>query len=103
MNEFNALTDPISGASLHVTTHGGEAFLFNDRGELMQARLVPSGYQEISRTKLIEPTWPFAGRRVAWAAPAFAHRNVYARNDRELLCVSLAADSYRETDVGLSP
>lgn len=89
------VTDPINGASIHITEHGESAFLFNDRGELIQARLTPAGYEEISRTKLIEPTWPFGTRKVAWAAPAFAHRNVYARNDRELICVSLAANSYR--------
>ena len=29
------------------------------------------------------------------AAPAFAGKNVYARNDQELVCASLAANSYR--------
>lgn len=90
----NTVTDLINGASIHVTLHGDSAFLFNDRGELIQARLTPSGYEEISRVKLIEPTWPFGSRKVAWAAPAFAHQNVYARNDQELVCVSLAAHSY---------
>ena len=90
----NSVTDLGNGASIHVTLHGDSGFLFNDRGELIQARLSPGGYQEISRTKLIQPTWPFGGRKVAWAAPAFAHQNVYARNDQELICVSLAARSY---------
>jgi outer membrane protein assembly factor BamB len=91
----STVTDLINGASIHVTGHGDSAFLFNDRGELIQARLAPGGYEEISRTKLIEPTWPFGRRKVAWAAPAFAHQNVYARNDQELISVSLAASSYR--------
>jgi hypothetical protein len=89
------VTDPINGASIHVTLHEDSAFLFNDRGELIQAHLAPSGYEEISRTKLIEPTSPFGSRKLAWSAPAFAHRSVYARNDQELICVSLAANSYR--------
>lgn len=89
------VTDPKSGSSVHITRHGGMALLLNDRGELIQCRLAPARYEEISRVKLIEPTWPFSGRKVAWAAPAFARRNVYARNDRELVCVSLAASSYR--------
>jgi len=96
----NTVTDLINGASIHMTMHGDSAFLFNDRGELIQARLTLGGYQEISRTKLIEPTWPFGSRKVAWAAPAFAHQNVYARNDRELICVSLAANSYRTDKSG---
>src|ERR1051325_6917308 len=36
----------------------------------------------------------FGSRKVAWAAPAFARQNVYARNDRELVGVSLVANSY---------
>jgi outer membrane protein assembly factor BamB len=91
----SAVTELRNGASIHVTVHGDSAFLFNDRGELIQARLAPVGYREISRAKLIEPTSLFGGRKVAWAAPAFAHQNVYARNDQELICVSLAANSYR--------
>ena len=90
----NAVTDLINGASIHVTGNGNSAFLFNDRGELIQARLAPSGYEEISRTKLIEPTSRFGSRKVAWAAPAFARQNVYARNDQELISVSLAANLY---------
>lgn len=78
-----------------MTVHGDSALLFNDRGELIQARLALSGYEEISLMKLIEPTSPFGSRKFAWAAPAFAHRNVYARNDQEIICVSLAATSYR--------
>jgi hypothetical protein len=27
-----------------------------------------------------------------WSHPAFAHRCVYARNDKEILCASLAAE-----------
>lgn len=91
----NIVTDLMNGASIHMTLHGDSAFLFNDRGELIQAQLAPGGYEEISRVKLIDPTWPFGSRKVAWAAPAFAHQNVYARNDQELICVSLAASSYR--------
>jgi hypothetical protein len=41
----------------------------------------------LRRTKLIEPTSTFGSRKVAWAAPTFAHQNVYARNDQELICV----------------
>lgn len=91
----NAVTDLMNGASVHVTMHGDSAYLFNSRGELIQAHLRPDGYEEISRAKLIEPTSPFGSSKLAWSAPAFAHQNVYVRNDREVICFSLAAKSYR--------
>jgi hypothetical protein len=39
---------------------------------------------------LLEPTFPFAGRKVAWSPPAYANRQVFARNGKELICASLA-------------
>lgn len=66
-------------------------FLFNEKGDLIIARLSPSGYEEIDRAHLVEPTGTAAGRPVVWTVPAFANRSVYVRNDRELVCVSLAA------------
>ena len=67
-------------------------FLFNEHGELITARLTSEGYDEISRTKIIEPTNRLAGRPVVWMHPAFANRCVYARNDKEIICESLADD-----------
>jgi outer membrane protein assembly factor BamB len=70
---------------------GDRCFLFNEAGDLIIARLTPKGYQEISRMHILAPTNTMAGRPVAWMHPAFANRNVYARNDKEIVCVSLAA------------
>jgi outer membrane protein assembly factor BamB len=69
--------------------------LFNELGDLILARLTPKGYEEISRANILQPTntlAPPTGRRVIWSHPAFANRSVYARNDREIVCVSLAAE-----------
>jgi outer membrane protein assembly factor BamB len=69
--------------------------LFNERGALILAELTPKGYREISRANILEPTNTMAGprgRRVIWSHPAFANRSVYARNDREIICVSLAKE-----------
>jgi outer membrane protein assembly factor BamB len=96
----NSVTQLGSGASVHITFHGDSAFLFNDRGELIQAHLTPAGYDEISRTKIIEPTSLFGSRKLAWSAPSFARRNIYVRNDRELICLSLAAKSYKTSKHG---
>jgi outer membrane protein assembly factor BamB len=73
--------------------------LFNEMGDLILCRLTPEKYIEISRAKILEPTNSMAPsgmagvkRFVIWSHPAFANRCVFARNDREILCVSVAAD-----------
>jgi hypothetical protein len=73
-----------------LTPHGDRFFLFNEAGELIIARLDPSGYTEIDRTSIIVPDNTMAGRDVVWSHPAYAHQSVYVRNDRELVCISLA-------------
>jgi outer membrane protein assembly factor BamB len=85
------VTDLMTGASIHVTRNGDSALLYNERGELIRARLSPEGYQERSRARLIEPTYAFGGRKCAWSPPAYANRHVFARTDQELVCASLAA------------
>lgn len=75
-----------------LVRHEDRFFLFNEKGDLILARLTPKGYREISRAHLIEPTGQAAGRAVVWTFPAFARRHVYVRNDREIACFSLAAD-----------
>jgi outer membrane protein assembly factor BamB len=65
-------------------------FLMVDTGELVIARLSPSGYQELSRAKILETTNDAMGRTVVWSHPAFSNRCVFARNDKEIVCVSLA-------------
>ena len=74
-----------------IVKNGNRFFLWNEKGDLIIARLSPQGYQEISRAHLLEPTNRDAGRRVVWSHPAFANRCLYARNDQELIRVSLAA------------
>jgi hypothetical protein len=76
-----------------MVKNGERMWMFNERGELVIARLSPEGYTEISRAKLLEPTRVQLPQRggVCWSHPAFAHRHVFARNDDELVCASLAA------------
>jgi outer membrane protein assembly factor BamB len=77
-------------ANAFLVKNGDRFFLPNEKGELIIARLTPDGYEEISRAHLLEPTNTAAGRDVVWSHPAFANRSIYARNDKELVCVSLA-------------
>ncbi len=80
-------------STIHFVRNGDRVWMFNERGELIIARLSPQGYEEISRAALIEPTRDQLRQRggVCWAHPAFANRHVFARNDKELVCASLAA------------
>jgi outer membrane protein assembly factor BamB len=65
-------------------------FIFAETGDLIIATLSPGGYEEISRTKLLEPTGAAFGRKVVWTHPAFANKSIYVRNDQEIVCYSLA-------------
>lgn len=71
--------------------HGDRFFLFNEQGDLILARLSPKGYEELGRFHVLEPTNKTFGRPMVWSHPAFAQRRLFARNDRELVCVDLAA------------
>lgn len=91
MWETDKVTVLKGGASVHPVTNGDSVLLYTDQGELIRARLTGERYNQISRTRLLEPTYPYSGRKVAWPPPAYANRHVFARNDKELICASLAA------------
>jgi outer membrane protein assembly factor BamB len=80
-------------ASGFIVRHGDCYFINNDRGELIIAKLSAQGYEEISRTQLIKPTSNPGNRRelgaVNWSHPAYANRHIVARNDEEIISVSL--------------
>jgi len=80
-------------ANVHMIQNQDKTWLFNERGELIISKLSPRGYQEISRSKLIEPTKGQLNQRggVCWSHPAFAYKHVFIRNDEELLCADLSA------------
>lgn len=73
-----------------VVKNGDRYFLFSETGDLIIAKLSPKGYEEVSRTHLLDPTGAAFGRKVLWTHPAFANKSVYVRNDKELACFSLA-------------
>jgi outer membrane protein assembly factor BamB len=83
---------PVSSATAFLVKNGARFFLMSETGDLIIARLSPKAYDEVSRTHLLEPTGEAFGRKVVWSHPAFANRCVFARNDKELVCASLAAD-----------
>jgi outer membrane protein assembly factor BamB len=63
-------------------------WIFSETGELILARLTPDRYEEVGRMPVLEPTNECFGRAVVWSHPAFAGRHVFARSDRELVCVA---------------
>jgi outer membrane protein assembly factor BamB len=93
-----ATVERARNVSAWMVRNGDRTFIYNDRGELIVARLTPSGYTEISRTKVIKPTSSAGARRelgaVTWAHPAFANRHTIARNDEEVVRLSLDAHDY---------
>ena len=85
------MTEPKFGASIHLTPNGDVTFLFTDEGNLIIARLTPDGYHEISRVHLLKPTSYLMTRKLVWVPPVYVNRCIFARNDEELICASLAA------------
>jgi outer membrane protein assembly factor BamB len=71
---------------------GDRYFLYNDLGDLIIADMSPKGYKQLGSAHLLDPSNKAFGRDVVWSHPAFANRSVYARNDKEIICVSLAAE-----------
>ena len=86
------ITSKTSGATLHITPNGGSVLIFTDQGNLIRARLSPKGYEELSRVHLVDPTYPFGGRKLVWPPPAYANAHIFIHNGEELVCASLAAD-----------
>lgn len=84
-------------ANAFLVKNGDRYFISNDRGELILARLSPTGYDEIDRTELIEPTNSngLRARRergaVNWVHPAYANGHIVIRNDNEIVRASLLA------------
>ena len=99
-----------------MVRHRDRYFVNNDNGDLIMAQFTPTGYVELSRTKLIEPdgrsdrgryyTRRFSGtprasragrthdRPVNWSHPAYANRHIVQRNESEIIRASLAAADY---------
>jgi hypothetical protein len=83
---------PLSSGTAFLVRQGDRYWLFTEAGELVIARLTQTGYEEIDRAKVIEPTGLAHGRKVVWSMPAFANRRAFIRNNKECVCVDLAAE-----------
>jgi len=93
------VTSTSPNANAHLTPNGDRVFLFNQRGQLISARITPEGYTETGRTLLVEPTAAYRAQGpLVWSHPAYANRHVFARNDRLLVRASLDGTDYPEPD-----
>lgn len=81
---------PAPHGTAFLVRNGDRYFLFNEKGSLIIARLTPKNYTLVSQAKLIEPTTPAFSRTVVWSHPAFAEKCVFVRNDKQIMCYSLA-------------
>ena len=70
-----------------LVKHDDKFWLFNEAGDLILARLTPEAYQELGRFHVLDPTNTAFNRDVVWSHPAFAGGCVFARNDKEIVCV----------------
>ncbi len=82
----------LASADFFLIKNGDRFFIPNEKGDLIIAKLSPKGYEQIDKAHLLEPLSTAFGRLVEWSHPAFADKKMYWRNDKELICVSLAAD-----------
>jgi outer membrane lipoprotein-sorting protein len=74
----------------NTTSTADRTWIFSETGDLIVATLTTDSYQELGRMHILAPTNECFGRNVVWSHPAFANRCVFVRNDKELVCVSLA-------------
>jgi outer membrane protein assembly factor BamB len=82
----------LNSADPFLIKNGDRFFIVTEKMDLIIARLTPQGYEEISRAHILDATTSSWGRNVLWSHPAFANKCMFAKNDKELVCVSLAAE-----------
>lgn len=63
-----------------VWVDASRALILNALGELILAELSPRGYRQLGKAAVLDRTW---------AHPGFADGCVFARNDKEIVCVPL--------------
>lgn len=66
--------------------------LFSETGHVISATMTPDGYTETGRFKAIEPTENISRRQLVWTYPALANGRLFLRNDKEVVCYSVAAE-----------
>lgn len=81
---------PASSTTGFVVRNGEHWYITTGQGELIIAKMSPAGYEELGRARMVVPTSETNGRKIVWSYPAFADKCVFVRNDKEIVCYSLA-------------
>jgi outer membrane protein assembly factor BamB len=69
----------------------GEAvYGLTDQGNLVILKLSPQKCEVLASAHILETTHAAKGRKAVWAHPAFADKCVYMKNDKKIVCISLA-------------
>ena len=84
--------DKHDSGTAFIVKHGDRFWFFAETGHLVIGKMTPKGYEEVSRAKLLDQTGVAFGRPVVWSHPAFADKCVFVRNDKEIVCYSLAKE-----------
>lgn len=78
---------PLRTGTAFIVKQEDRYWLFTEQGDLVIAKMNRAGYKELDRAHVLAPTDVAFGRKVVWAAPAFANRKVFLRNGKECICV----------------
>lgn len=81
--------DALFGSAFWVE-QGDRVFCFTDAGDLVIMKLTSKRYEEVSRAHVLDPIGADRGRKVIWSHPAFANKAMIVRNEKEIVCFSLA-------------
>ena len=69
---------------------GTAVYGLTDQGDLVILKLSPDKCELLATSHVLETTPAAKGRKAVWAHPAFADKRVYMKNDKEIVCISLA-------------
>lgn len=83
---------PCGTAFVVKNSTNGLFYVFSETGDLVIGKFTPKEYRELGRTHLVNPTCTAPnGRKAVWSHPAYADKCIFARNDKQIVCVPLNA------------
>ena len=88
-NDLFGGNDALFGSAFWVE-QGSRLFTFTDAGDLVILKPNPKNYEEVGRAHILDPIGSDRGRKVIWSHPAFTQQKMIVRNEKEIVCVSLA-------------